>query len=72
MFDFVDYVKCIAMMAKKKNRMGRPPKNVSERLSEIVTLRMTPADHGKLMKDARESGLSVSAYLQACWRKVEG
>jgi len=50
--------------------MGRPPKKAGERLSEIVTLRMTPAEHKKLMEDARESGLSVSAYLQACWRKV--
>jgi len=52
--------------------MGRPPKKPSERLSEIVTLRMTPAEHETLMKDARESGLSVSAYLQACWQKVRG
>jgi predicted HicB family RNase H-like nuclease len=57
-------------MAKSKKRMGRPPKKAGERLSEIVTLRMTPAEHKKLMEDARESGLSVSAYLQACWRKV--
>ncbi len=52
--------------------MGRPPKKAGERLSEIVTLRMTPAEHKRLMKDARESGLSVSAYLQACWREVRG
>lgn len=50
--------------------MGRPPKKVSDRLSAIVTLRMTPAAHKRLMEDARESGLSVSAYLQACWQKV--
>jgi len=68
--DLFDYVKYIAIMAKRKKRMGRPPKKAGERLSEIVTLRMTPAEHKKLMEDARESGLSVSAYLQACWRKV--
>lgn len=55
---------------KKKARMGRPPKKAKDKLSEIVTLRMTPADHKQLMKDARASGLSVSAYFQMCWRKV--
>ncbi len=54
---------------KKKARMGRPPKKAKDKLSEIVTLRMTPADHKQLMKNARESGLSVSAYLQDCWQK---
>ena len=54
---------------KKKARMGRPPKKAKDKLSEIVTLRMTPADHKQLMTDARDSGLSVSAYLQDCWQK---
>lgn len=57
-------------MRKKKARMGRPPKNAKDKLSEIVTLRMTPAEHKRLMRDARESGLSVSAYLQMCWQKA--
>lgn len=52
--------------------MGRPPKKASDKLSEIVTLRMTPVDHERLMKDASESGLSVSAYLQECWQKARG
>ena len=56
-------------MKKQKKKMGRPPKKAQDRLSKIVTLRMTPADHEQLMKDARESGLSVSAYLQKCWQK---
>lgn len=57
-------------MKKRKTKMGRPPKKAKDKLSEIVTLRMTPADHKQLMKDARDSGLSVSAYLQACWQKA--
>jgi len=52
--------------------MGRPRKKARDRLSEIVTLRMTPAEHKELMKDARAAELSVSAYLQECWRKVRG
>lgn len=50
--------------------MGRPRKKVKDKRSEPVTLRMTPAEHKKLMKDAHASGLSVSAYLQACWQKA--
>ncbi len=50
--------------------MGRPPKEPKDRLSEIVTLRMTPAEHEQLMRDAKAAGLSVSAYLQECWQKV--
>jgi len=57
-------------MKKKKTKMGRPPKAAKDKLSEIVTLRMTPAEHKRLMKDARDSGLSVSAYLQTCWQKA--
>jgi predicted HicB family RNase H-like nuclease len=56
-------------MAKRKKKMGRPPKKAKDKLSEVITLRMTPADHNQLMKDAHESGLSVSAYLQDCWQK---
>jgi len=57
-------------MARVKKKMGRPPKNAKDRLSEIVTLRMTPAQHARLMRDAQAAGLSLSAYLQDCWRKV--
>ena len=56
-------------MTKMKKKMGRPPKKAKDKLSEIVTLRMTPADHKQLMSDANASGLSVSAYLQKCWKK---
>jgi predicted HicB family RNase H-like nuclease len=56
-------------MAKRKNKMGRPPKKAKDKLSEIVTLRMTPADHKQLKKDASVSRLSLSAYLQECWQK---
>ena len=57
-------------MAEAKKRMGRPPKNSKDRLSEIVTLRMNRADHEQLLRDAKAAGLSVSAYLQECWQKV--
>jgi len=56
---------------KTKKKPGRPPMNPEDRLSEIVTLRMNWADHEQLMRDARAAGLSVSAYLQECWRQTK-
>ena len=70
MFDYFDYIKYFIFMAKEKKKMGRPLKEPKDRLSEIVTLRMTPAEHEQLMKDAHDSGLSVSVYLQTCWKKA--
>lgn len=57
-------------MAKQKKKMGRPKKKTKDVRSKPVTLRMTPADHEQLMKDAHASGLSVSSYLQECWQKA--
>ncbi len=56
-------------MAKRKKKPGRPSKKPKDRLSEIVTLRMNQADHKQLLRDAKAAGLSVSLYLQDCWRK---
>jgi predicted HicB family RNase H-like nuclease len=57
-------------MAKRKKKMGRPPKEPQDKLSEIVTLRMNPAEHEQLMRDAKAARLSISAYLLECWKKV--
>lgn len=57
-------------MKKKKAKMGRPPMKAKDKLSEVMTLRMTPADHKRLKKDASASGLSLSAYLQECWKEA--
>jgi predicted HicB family RNase H-like nuclease len=57
-------------MAKRKKTMGRPPKKAKDRRSKPVALRVTPADHRQLVKDARAAGLSISGYLLECWRKV--
>jgi predicted HicB family RNase H-like nuclease len=57
-------------MAKRKKKMGRPTKKAKDRRSRPVALRVTPADHRQLVEDARAAGLSISAYLLECWRKV--
>ena len=70
MLDFYVYEMYFVFMAKRKKKMGRPRKKAKDIRSEPVTLRMIPADHKQLLKDARASGLSVSAYLETCWKKA--
>jgi predicted HicB family RNase H-like nuclease len=70
MLDIYVYDKYSVFMAKRKKKMGRPPKKARDVRSKPVTLRMIPADHKQLVKDARASGLSVSAYLETCWKKA--
>ena len=55
---------------KGKKKMGRPMKKAKDRLSKIVTLRMSPSEHEQLMKDVKSTGLSISLYLQECWKKA--
>lgn len=50
--------------------MGRPLKRAKDRRSRPVALRVTPNDHKQLVKDADQAGMSISAYLLACWQKV--
>jgi len=49
-------------MAKKPE--GRPPKPASERRSVILNMRITRAEQRKLAAEAKQSGLSMSAYLR--------
>jgi predicted HicB family RNase H-like nuclease len=45
-------------------RMGRPKLLAKERQSNLVALRLTPAEHKKLERLAEKSDLSVSAYVR--------
>jgi predicted HicB family RNase H-like nuclease len=45
-------------------KMGRPKMQARERRSHLIMLRLTPAEHGKLERLARKSGLSVSDYVR--------
>ena len=63
--DLFTHNKYVMYMSKK---MGRPPKKAKDRLSRYVSLRVTPAQHKKLIADARTAGLSISAYLIKCWQ----
>lgn len=50
-------------MKKKAKRMGRPPKAPGDKLSHRVTVRLTPAQYKKLLREATKAGLSVSAFI---------
>ena len=69
--DFPKYRKYDGAMAKdqKKSKMGRPPLPPESRRSAVVTIRMTQAERERLEEQAREAGLSISAYLLQCWRE---
>jgi hypothetical protein len=57
-------------MAKRKPKMGRPPKKAKDRRTKPVALRVTPAEHKQLLDESRAAGLSISAYVLGFWRKV--
>ncbi len=59
-------------MAKRKKKMGRPTKKAKDRRSKPVTLRVTPSNHKQLKQDAKQAGMSISAYLLECWQITKG
>lgn len=48
---------------KKKKRMGRPLKT-GKPLTKIVPVRMSDAEHRKLVAKAKAAGLSVSEFIR--------
>ena len=53
-------------MSKK---MGRPPKKAKDKRSKFAVLRLTPAEHREIVKEARKAGLSISAYILKFWKQ---
>ena len=49
-------------------KMGRPPMKAKDRRGKLVTMRLTPADHKRLVKEARAAKMSISDYLIGCWK----
>lgn len=56
----------------KRKVMGRPLRPDAEKQSCLVGVRLNPADFRQLKQDADKAGLSLSAYLAACWRRATG
>jgi hypothetical protein len=67
--DYTEYRKYIAIMTKRKSKMGRPPLRVKDRRTAVVTLRLKKSERKELDKDAQAKGLSISNYLLECWQK---
>jgi len=59
------------MKAKRKKKMGRPPKSASEKQSRQINIRVTQAEWKILEAEAKRRGISISALLMKPWRKGE-
>ena len=55
--------------SKRKKKMGRPPLPPEKVRASLITMRVTAEDRDRLEHEAREAGLSISAYLLRCWRR---
>jgi len=49
-------------------KMGRPKKKAKDKRSKPVSVRVTPADHKRLVSEAHKAGMTISDYLIACWK----
>ncbi len=45
-------------------KMGRPKKQAKERSSHLIALRLTPAEHEALERQAEKATLSLSNYVR--------
>lgn len=50
--------------------MSRPKKDPAKRLSEVVTLRLTPAEADVINRAAVRKGISVSVFVRRCIEAV--
>ncbi len=50
-------------MSKRKRSPGRPEKPTGEARTKALTVRLTPAEHERLARQANEDSRSISDYL---------
>jgi predicted HicB family RNase H-like nuclease len=65
-------VRTEAEIAADKSRPGRPPMRPTNRQSERVTVRMTPAVRRKLERLAKVEGVSLAEIIMRPWNEEEG
>ena len=58
----------IGMRKKGKSKMGRPAKNVEDRRSVFLSVRLTRAESARIRAEAKRLGISVSDLLIRPWR----
>ena len=48
-------------------RTGRPAFPADARQSVVLAVRFTPAEHRRLLRDAKRAGLTSAAFVKQCW-----
>jgi len=56
-------------LTKDGRPFGRPPKKPADKMSEPVTVHLTPADSRRLAAEARRAGTSRAAVLLRAWQE---
>ena len=56
-----------AEIAADARRTGRPAFPDDARQSVALSVRFTPAEHRRLLRDSKRAGLTVAAYMKQCW-----
>lgn len=59
------------LYADRHLRTGRPPKPADTKKGERITVNMTRTERQALEADAARAGMSLSAYLVSCWKRVK-
>ena len=57
-----------AEIAADALRTGRPAFPDEARQSVFLSVRFTPVEHRRFLRDAKRAGLTASAYAKQCWR----
>ncbi len=55
----------------EKSKMGRPPMEPSKRRSKVMRIRLNEAERKWLEREARRSGLTLSAVIREKLKKGE-
>jgi len=58
------FIKAADMSKTKKNKGGRPKKNIHEKASEQIFINVTKDEKAKIESVAKELGISVSALCK--------
>ena len=53
---------------KKRNKGGRPKKEMAERMDYRIGVKLTAADYFRLLTTAHKAGISPSGYMRECFR----
>jgi len=63
------FIKSADMKKSKKNKGGRPKKDIAEKASEQIFINVTKDEKAKIESAAKELGISVSALAKIALNK---